>query len=101
MITQADVLAVAPELVSLTWWDDLLAYVNEFALGRMARIFLAAHIGTVTKRTTPGPVTSEQAGGVRRSYAIALTRSELGQSSYGLTLWSMLTSSDAHGPVLA
>jgi hypothetical protein len=117
-IIKADVTAVAPELAtSLTdqFWLDLLTFANEFDFTsldteqtvRMARIFLCAHLGARAKRSgtgVAGPVISEAAGGVRRSYGLvsstggALT--DLGSTQYGQTLEFILTSSGAHGPVL-
>src|SRR3982750_2608932 len=82
-IIKADVLAVAPELSTLSdqFWLDTLVYANEFDFTsvdteqtvRMARIFLCAHLGSRAKRSgsgVAGPVTSEAAGGVRRSYGL-------------------------------
>lgn len=115
-IVKADVLAVAPELSTLTdeFWTDLLLYVNEFDFTsldteqtvRMARIFLCAHLGARAKRSSTGaagPVISEAAGGVRRTYGSVDTSgglTELGATQYGLTLQSILTMSGAHGPFL-
>lgn len=115
-IIKADVLAIAPNLSTLTdqAWLDLLTYVNEFDFAsldtvhtvRMARIFLAAHFGTVTKKApvgAVGPVISEAAGGVRRAYGFSSTSTvttELGATPYGLTLLSILSMSGAHGPFL-
>ncbi len=116
-IIRADVLAIAPELSTLTdqAWLDLLDYVNEFDFTsldsehtvRMARIFLAAHLGGRVRRagttTAVGPIVSEAAGGVRRAYGPVSTGaalSELGSSSYGLMLSSILSMSGAHGPFL-
>ena len=116
-ILRSDVLAVAPELSTLTdqFWVDLLDYVNEFDFTsldtvqtvRMARIFLCAHLGSRAKRSgtgTAGPVVGEAAGGVRRSYGLIATAggglSELGSTQYGQTLQSILSMSGAHGPFL-
>lgn len=116
-IIKSDVLAVAPELSSLEdqFWLDLLTYANEFDFTsldteqtvRMARIFLCAHLGARAKRSgtgTAGPVVSEAAGGVRRSYGLIATAggglTELGSTQYGQTLQSILSMSGAHGPFL-
>lgn len=115
-IIKADVLAIASELSTLSdqAWLDLLSYVNEFDFSsldtvqtvRMARIFLAAHFGTRTKKAAVGavgPVISEAAGGVRRAYGFNSSTAdvnELGSTMYGLTLISILSMSGAHGPFL-
>lgn len=116
-IIKADVLAVAPELTTLTdqFWLDLLEYANEFDFTtldteqtvRMARIFLCAHLGARAKRSgggTAGPVTGEAAGGVRRSYGLIATAggglSELGSTQYGQTLASILNMSLVRAPFL-
>jgi len=99
-ITVDDVLAMAPELNTVTdpAWIDILAYVNVHDLtkfnyatvpcvpglnfgntsedgqtARMARIYLAAHMGKMLKlggSAAAGPVTGESVGGVRRSYGL-------------------------------
>ena len=114
-IIKADVLAIAPELSTLSdqAWVDLLAYANEFDFSsldsehtvRMARIFLVAHWGLRTKRASVGavgPVISEAAGGVRRAYGFSSTvnTTELSSTPYGLTLTSILSMSGAHGPFI-
>lgn len=116
-IIKADVLAVAPELSTLSdqFWLDMLNYANEFDFTsldteqtvRMARIFLCAHLGARAKRSgtgVAGPVTSEAAGGVRRSYGLVAgiggSLEELNSTQYGLTLKFILSSSGAHGPFL-
>lgn len=84
-IVWADVLGVAPELstVSALGQTDILAYVNEAfvvdewggdasKLLRLARIYLAAHYGTVSVQGSAGaagPVIGESAGGLSRQYA--------------------------------
>lgn len=87
-ITWADVTAIAPEVtsVSLAAQADILAYVNtEFNAAewggedsirlRLGRIYLAAHFGVTTTQGGggAGPVVSESAGGLSRSYAQAST----------------------------
>jgi hypothetical protein len=116
-IIKSDILAVAPELSTLTdqFWIDLLEYANEFDFTsvdtehtvRMARIFLCAHLGARAKRSNTsaaGPVISEAAGGVRRAYGLVASSggalSELNTTPYGLTLESILRMSGAHGPFL-
>lgn len=116
-IIKADVIAVAPELSTLSdqFWVDILAYANEFDFTsldteqtvRMARIFLIAHLGARAKRSgsgVAGPVISEAAGGVRRAYGMLTTNggglTDLGSTPYGQTLEAILTMSGAHGPFL-
>lgn len=113
-ILKADVLAIASELSTLTdqAWVDILAYANEFDFTsldtvqtvRMARILLAAHFGYRIKKAatgTTGPVISEAAGGVRRSYGFnpsTFDSASLSTTPYGMTLNVILSMSGAHGP---
>lgn len=115
-IVKSDVLAIAPELVSVhdDAWVDILNYVNNMSIKairdpytfRLARIFLAAHYGTVSKRAytgAAGPVVSEAAGGLRRAYGlVALSSADaaLGQTMYGMQYLGLLRSSNAAGPFL-
>lgn len=116
-IIKADVLAIAPELSSMTdqAWLDLLTYVNEFDFTevdteqtvRMCRILLCAHYGSRGIRSSTGvagPVVGEAAGGVRRTYGLVATAGgslgELGSTMYGQTLMSILSMSGTHGPFL-
>lgn len=83
-ITWADVSAIAPEVTSVpvAAQTDILAYVNtelnvtewggESSITlRLGRIYLAAHLGVTTAQggASAGPVVSESAGGLSRSYA--------------------------------
>ena len=115
-ITKSDVLAFASELSTLgDWaWVHLLTYVNEIdftGLGdsnqtvRMARIFLAAHLGLLNQRSATGaagPVISESAGGLRRSYSQVSSSStiDLNSTMYGQLYLSIIGSSLAHGPLV-
>lgn len=116
-IIKSDVLAVAPKLSVLAdqFWVDLLVYANGFDFTsldteqtvRMARIFLCAHLGERARRSGTGiigPVTSEAAGGVRRSYGLVTSVGgalyELASTPYGLTLEFILMASGTHGPFL-
>ncbi len=115
-ILKSDVIAMAPELTTLTdqAWVDILAYVNGMSEDgiddsvtlRLAKILLAAHFGTMSKRAftgAAGPVTGESAGGLRRSYGlVALSSADaaLGQTMYGMQYLGILRSSNAHGPFL-
>lgn len=114
-ITWADVVALAPELATLNAdpAQDLvakaaiLAFVNEALnidrLGgedaprtRLARIYLAAHMGTIQKRggaAIAGPMTSSSRGGISASYADhgqSSTAGEYGTTSYGQLYWSIV-----------
>lgn len=116
-IVWSAVLGMAPQLTTLTIGaqTDILAFVNELDLSslgeteqttRMARIFLAAHVGTVAVRAAggmAGPVTSESAGALRRSYGLSATPSGeegFGTTMYGMQYISIIRMSLAHGPIL-
>ena len=115
-IYKDDVLAIAPELSTLSsfLWADILAFANEIDLGplgetaqmtRMCRLYLSAHSATLTKRAgsgAAGPVTSESAGALRRSYGlVALSAGQwLGSTMYGQMLETLLNMSAARGPML-
>lgn len=120
-IIKQDVLEFAPELSKIKdgAWAAILAFVNSFtslgidigggeqsSLLRLARIFLAAHYGTVSRRSpsgAAGPTTSEAAGAVRRSYglvALAANDAGFGSTGWGQQLLCLLSMSDAHGPFL-
>jgi hypothetical protein len=101
-ITWDMVTAFAPELATFASGaqDVLLAYVND-ALNvnlldgedgsktKLARIYLAAHVATMSKRGggAAGPVVSSSAGGLSRSFAVIATG---GNSSYGATTYGSL-----------
>lgn len=86
-IQWTDVVAFAPQLstVGVAEQNDILAHVNtahkidvfggeDAQRLRMARIFLAAHIATLNSyggTVLAGPVISETAGDISRSYALA------------------------------
>lgn len=117
-IVRADVIGFAPELSTLTdqAFADVLNYVNtleasEIGLDsgpelRLARILLAAHFGATTKRAgtgAAGPVVSEAAGGLRRSYGlVALSQGNAGFGStmYGMQFLTLVQMSGGHGPVV-
>lgn len=117
-ISKQDVLDYAPSLstVSDAAWVGILAYVNEFTLTiacwvpseatvTLARIYLAAHIGLMTKLATSGaagPVTAESVGGVRRSYGLiagAISNSSLMSTRDG-QLYLDILNSTVGGPIL-
>lgn len=120
-ITKQDVLEFAGELVRVKdpAWANIIRFVNgidssgidkfggdEGETLRLARIFLAAHFGTISLRSksgAAGPVTSEAAGAVRRSYglvALASHDAALGSTTWGQQYQGLLSMSDAHGPFL-
>ncbi len=120
VILESDVLSYAPELAPLDAgaWTSILAFVNELQytavtpagegpLLKLARILLAAHYGTISRRGpsgAAGPVTSEAAGAVRRSYglvALASSDASLGATGYGQQFLGILSMSLANGPRLA
>lgn len=117
VIVWSDVLAMAPQLTTLSIQaqTDILNYVNELDMSglgetaqttRLARILLASHYATGATRAPggmAGPVTSESAGAMRRSYGLSATPSGeegLGTTMYGMQYVSLLRMSLAHGPVL-
>jgi hypothetical protein len=99
-ITWADVTAHASDLTSLALGaqTDVLGYVNEAVdpdkFGgeaahryKLARIYLAAHLGTVSlKRGTPagGPLISETVGEITRMYGFS---SEAAPDAIASTGW--------------
>ncbi len=122
-IVKQDVLNFASQLSTLddNVWVDVIRYANEIDLSelgetdqttRMARIYLAAHIATIAKQANSsssssiaaGPVISEAAGLVRRTYA-AISNSTssttaLSSSRYGQMYLEILTRSLANGPIV-
>ncbi len=102
-IIWSDVEAVAPELstVDSNAQSMILAYVNDAlsvsAFGgetspklRLARIYLAAHVGTLSSHggnPTAGPVTAESADNISRSYA---TRAIANPSDWDATSYGQL-----------
>jgi hypothetical protein len=120
-IVWSDVLEVltAPITLSGPAQQDILAYVNQTDLtqlgqlfygitetvqtARSAQIYLAAHIAYVTSRAASGvagPVASQAAGGLRRSYATLVTPGVLSTTFYGQMYLQTLGTSLAHGPVV-
>jgi hypothetical protein len=118
-IVQQDVLEVAPELavVKPPAWAIILAFANRLGADgigggddgpelRLARVLLAAHYGTISKRGASGaagPVTSKAVGGVRESFglvALASADASLGATGYGQQLLGVLEMSLANGPRL-
>lgn len=118
-IVKQDVLEFAPELSSVNdvAWEVILSFANTLtsdAVGggetgstvRFLRILLAAHYGAISKRGptgAAGPVTSEAAGAIRRSYglvALASSDASLGSTGYGQQFLGVLSMSLANGPRL-
>lgn len=120
-ITQSDVLAFAPELaaanISVTAQTAILAYVNYFDPSAfdeddtgptfyLARVYLAAHLETITKRGgsgAVGPLVAQSIGGVRRSYGLIAGQAgiyALGTTLYGMEFLSILQMSVAGLPML-
>jgi hypothetical protein len=111
-IARGDVIAFAPKLAKLDGgaWLDLLAYANgipsstfcespDGASTRLARILLAAHLAQsllLARDGASGPVTSESAGALRRSYGFLNTdasRMALAGTIFGQQLLGLLQSS--------
>lgn len=73
---------------------------------RLLRMHLAAHFATMARRAASGaagPVTSEAAGGLRRSYGLSVVAfgdPGLSLTLYGQTAMTLMRLSLAHGPVL-
>jgi len=118
-ITWDDVVDHAPDLACLDVEAtvDILAHVNtalvvgefggeEAPKLKLARIYLAAHYGTVNKRGdgAQGPVISERAGPLSRTYAngdeASSSESEFGATSYGRAYLSLLRTTPARAPIV-
>ena len=120
-----DVVAFAPDLsvtelaVQLYVLDYVNTAINVVEFGgedssslRLARIYLAAHHGTIILQSgsggagafASGPVTSESAGGLSRSYGGVGGSSSAGTSldstTHGRTFMLLARSSAARAPVL-
>jgi len=118
-IIKQDVLEFAPELAKIRdpAWAIILVYANSWTadgvgggedgpLIRMLRILLAAHYAVISRRGlsgAAGPVTSEAAGAVRRSYglvALASGDASFGATAYGQQFLGIVQVSLANGPRL-
>ena len=121
-IVWADVVGLAPELASLsvTAQNTILAYANvafdesQFKTDpnastsstlRMSRIYLAAHLGTVTRwqgSAIAGPLIAESDGRLSRQYAVIPQNisSSFAGTSYGVMLEFLLKTSKARLPVV-
>lgn len=118
-ITWDDVAEVATELaddaVDPGAQDTILAYVNDAfnpnafkdPAMKLARILLAAHVATMTALSggsgVAGPVLSESAGGLSRTYAdlVSGTSSGFTGTSYGDQLAFLMRTSRARWPRVA
>lgn len=68
---------------------------------KLARIFLAGHLAVMSKRPargSAGPVTSESAGGLSRSYAQMTSASELALTAHGTAFSFLVRTSGARAP---
>lgn len=107
-IVWSDVEALSSQfaLVHPTFQTDILNYVNNaldvsvwggeeaFDL-RLARIYLAAHLGSmpiIASGQATGAVVSETVGGLQRTYANATTGQAIHTSSYGSAYQFLLDS---------
>ena len=116
-IVWSDVEAIAPELSTLDADAQtmVLAYANDAlsvaAFGgetspklKLARVYLAAHVGTLSSRGGSGPVgplTSETADNIIRSYAAnaIANQSDWGGTSYGQLYATLVRTSRARLPL--
>lgn len=112
-ITWSQVEAFAPELstVDADAQTDILAFVNtaldanmfggtSAARYKLAKIYMAAHFGSQGLRGvsgSAGPVTSEAAGGISRSYGFSGGEDSFETSTYGKMYLALLRTSRARG----
>lgn len=117
-IVWTDVTALAPELssVSVAGQTMILAHVNvaldvamfggeDHAKTKIARVFLAAYFGSTSisgASGASGPVLSESAGGLSRSYANLMTTggSGLDRNGYGQMYRELVRVSPARAPLV-
>lgn len=94
----------------------ILAYVNGYfnvdtvdpvggedgATLRLLRIYLAAHLGRVNLQSSSatGPVQSESAGGLSRSYGSSVTNEALATTKWGNLYLALLRRTPARCPVI-
>lgn len=111
----SDVTNHAPELSSVAAGaqTDILSYVNDthdvsvFLDGedghglKLARIYLAAHLGTLLPtNSSGGQIKSQSAGGLSRSYGPFISGSGLASTSYGVKYNDIVNASSARAPVI-
>lgn len=121
-ITWSDVTSFAPELTTSVPADAqtlILSYVNTSAIDpasfdgeagvttRLARIYLAAHLGSGVGQgasgAAGGPVTSESMGGLSRSYSVASVATAMdatGSTAYGRMYEALVNNSLARLPLV-
>lgn len=116
-ITWDDVVALASEMtdVETDAQNLILDYVNSTlnesmflpAALKLARIYLAAHLGTTPLSgggsTVTGPVLSEEVGGIKRTYAdvsAAIASGSLSDTTYGVTYQFLVRTSRARLPLV-
>lgn len=120
-IVWANVLALAPELSTVNDQAKvyILAYVNGPGVDpscfdgetgpttRLARIYLAAHMGSGVDKgaagAAGGPVTSESMGGLSRSYSVgsvASSADQTGSTAYGRMFEALVKNSLARLPIV-
>ena len=117
-ITWLDVTGIAPELVSLSIDAQtlILNYVNEAlditvfdgedgALVKALRVYLAAHIGTMTSRANSnksGAVTDKSLGPQSTKWASNESKfaGQYGDTQYGVLYSTFVNTSSARGPIL-
>lgn len=118
IIEWSDVIGATGELsdVSDLMQELIIAYVNDYfdpdKFGgddgvklRMARLYLAAHLGKLSGvsggQAVSGPVTSESAGGLSRSYAVLTAgTTNLSTTSYGQLVDQLIRTSLARFPIV-
>lgn len=116
-ILKSDVTALAPQLSTLpdAAWVQIIEFINDFdafgddvTLRKLALCLLGAHLGTVSSTLgatgATGPVISESAGGLKRTYAVSVTtamNADLSRTTYGQQFLAILKmSAGTRGPIL-
>lgn len=113
-IVWTDVSDLAPELASLTVaaQNAILVYVNaafdeskfKTEALKMARVYLAAHLGTLTRlqgSAIAGPLIEESDGRLSRKFAvITAENTSFSGTSYGELLQFLINTSRARFPVV-
>ena len=93
IITWTDVIAIAAELSStpVPTQTAILAMVgvqvgakNWMGLQKFGQQYLAAHLGTLSRKRGEGPTSEKSAGGLSESYQSLLQFGNLGLSAYGV-----------------
>ena len=98
---QTDILAVANTLLTVSLFGG-----EASAKTKLARIYIAAHLGTLELIGTTGaagPITAESAGGLSRQYgsaAAAVTSGEWGSTTFGQKYVALCRTTPARGGLL-